>query len=102
MGVPLLLYQKHIGCWQKFVDNLGRKLQNWKFRALNFARIIVLTKEVLQPIPLYHMTIMPLPKTIGSKFRTIWRDFFWKGAAKKKDGCLSAGINLFYLSPKGD
>jgi len=54
-------------------------------RSLNLAGRLVLTKAILQSIPVFMLSSLPPPKGVLQIFRSIQRDFLWgKGEEKKK------------------
>eukprot|EP00253_Pinus_taeda_P017968 PITA_17968 len=61
------------------------KIRKWTIRSLNLVRQLVLTKVVLQSIPIFTLSALPAPKGVLQRLRTIQRDFLWgKGEERKK------------------
>eukprot|EP00253_Pinus_taeda_P024785 PITA_24785 len=65
----------HKSIWELVLNKLQDKVKNWTFRVLNLAGRLVLTKAVLQSIPVFMLSTLPAPKGVLEKFRSIQRDF---------------------------
>ena len=50
---------------------------------MNLAGRLVLTKAVLQSIPVFMLSALPAPKGVLEKIRDIKRDFLWGKEHKK-------------------
>lgn len=94
LGAPLIdkpWQKKH---WEKILANMEKRCQHWTHRALNFAGRLVLTKEVLQAIPHYLLSILLAPKGVLQQMRVIQRSFVWSGNVEKKKWALVAWDKL--------
>eukprot|EP00253_Pinus_taeda_P005630 PITA_05630 len=66
------------------------KVKKWTYRSLNLAGRLVLTKAVLQAIPIFMLSVLPVPKGVLQQFSTIQRDFLWgKEETRKKLALVS-------------
>jgi len=66
------------------------KVRKWTIRSLNLAGRLVLTKVVLQSIPVFMLSALPAPKGVLQQFRNIQRDFLWgKEETRKKWASVS-------------
>lgn len=64
--------------------------KNWTFRALNLAGRLVLTKVVLQSIPIFMLLALSAPKGVLDQIRDIQRGFLWgKDETRKKWALVS-------------
>jgi len=101
LGAPLTTkpWQKHH--WEKILAKMEKKCRHWTHRALNFAGRLVLTKAILQAIPQYLLSILPAPKGILQKIRTIQRSFIWKGNSEKTNGLWWPGTNFVNQKQQG-
>eukprot|EP00253_Pinus_taeda_P004744 PITA_04744 len=71
--------------WEPMINKLHDKARKWTRRSLNLAGRLVLTKAVLQSIPIFMFSAPPPPKGVMQQYRNIQRDFLWgKGKEKKK------------------
>ena len=67
------------------LSKMQDKIRKWTFRSLNLAGRLVLTKPVLQSIPVFMLSALPAPKGVLQQFRNVQRDFLWgKGEEKNK------------------
>lgn len=90
LGVPLK--DKHMlkSIWDPMIIKLQDKLKKWTFKALNLAGRLVLTKAVLQSIPIFMLSALTTPKGVLEKIRNIQRDFLWgKEETRKKWALVS-------------
>eukprot|EP00253_Pinus_taeda_P035429 PITA_35429 len=83
---------KHI--WEPILNKLQEKINNWTYRALNFAGFLVLTKAVLRAIPIFMLAVIPAPWGIKQQIRNIQRNFLWGRGEKKNKWDLVAWDNL--------
>jgi len=66
------------------------KAKKWTIRSLNLASRLVLTKAVLQAIPVFMLSALPAPKGVLQQFKNIQRDFLWgKDETRKKWALVS-------------
>lgn len=67
------------------INKLQDKTRKWNSRSLNLAGRLVLTKAILQSIPIFMFSTLPAPKGVMQQCKNIQRDFVWgKGEEKKK------------------
>lgn len=66
LGAPLMNKP-----WQKILAKMEKRCKHWTHRALNFAGRLVLTKEILQAIPQYLLSIMRAHNGVFQKIRAI-------------------------------
>lgn len=75
----------HKSIWELVLNRLQDKVKNWTFYALNLAGRLVLTKVVLQSIPVFMLSSLLAPKGVLEKIRDIQRSFLWgKEETRKK------------------
>eukprot|EP00253_Pinus_taeda_P017157 PITA_17157 len=85
LGVPLTSKPFHKIIWEPMINKLQDKIRKWTMRSLNLAGRLVLTKVVLQSIPVFMQSTLPAPKGVLQQFITIQRDFILgKGEDRKK------------------
>eukprot|EP00253_Pinus_taeda_P019731 PITA_19731 len=85
LGVPLTDKLLHKDIWEPVLNKLKDKIRKWTNRALNLAGRLILTKAILQSIPIYMLSAIPAPTSVITNIRNIQRDFLWgKGEEKKK------------------
>eukprot|EP00253_Pinus_taeda_P022159 PITA_22159 len=77
LGIPLTARPMHKSIWEMALNKMQDRVNKWTFRALNLAGRLVLTKDVLQSIPIFMLSALPAPKGILEQIRDIQRDFMW-------------------------
>ncbi|GJX28615.1 putative RNA-directed DNA polymerase [Tanacetum coccineum] len=90
LGLPLLssrLFKHHCG---GLIDNVKKRLINWKNKALSFAGRLQLIKSVVSSIQVYWASTFILPKAVNAEIEQLMRGFLWshgelrRGHAKVK------------------
>jgi hypothetical protein len=74
--------------WKWLISKLEKRLSGWSFRWLSRAGRLTLTKEVLEAIPVYWMSLAWIPKGILEKIRKICSRFIWSGSRRKNHSTL--------------
>eukprot|EP00253_Pinus_taeda_P012281 PITA_12281 len=85
LGIPLTDKPLSTGVWEPVINKLQDKVRKWTCRYLNLVGCLMLTKAILQAIPIFIMSSLPTPKGILQQIMNIQMDFLWgKGEEKKK------------------
>eukprot|EP00253_Pinus_taeda_P011540 PITA_11540 len=85
LGVPLTAKSLHKSIWDPMINKMQDKINKWTMRYLNLAGRLVLTKAIIQAIPVFMLSAIPTPKGVLQHFRSIQRGFLWgKGEERKK------------------
>eukprot|EP00253_Pinus_taeda_P027138 PITA_27138 len=85
LGVPLTDKPLSKIVWEPIINRLQDKIQKWTNMSLNLAGRLVLTKAILQTVPIFMFSALPAPKDVMQCIRNIQRDFLWsKGEEKNK------------------
>eukprot|EP00253_Pinus_taeda_P023092 PITA_23092 len=77
LGVPLTHKPLQKDIWDPVLNKLKDKISKWTNIALNLASRLVLTKVVLQSIPIYMLSTIPALVGVTTNIRNIERDFLW-------------------------
>eukprot|EP00253_Pinus_taeda_P035691 PITA_35691 len=77
LGVPLTHKPLQKDIWDPVLNKLKDKISKWTNIALNLASRLVLTKVVLQSIPIYMLSTIPALAGVTTNIRNIERDFLW-------------------------
>ncbi len=72
------------------LNKMQDKVKNWTLRALNLAGRLLLTKAVLQSIPVFMLSSLPAPKGVLEQIRNIQRDFLWGKEETRKKWALDS------------
>eukprot|EP00253_Pinus_taeda_P009447 PITA_09447 len=90
LGIPLIARPMHKSIWESILYKMQDKVKSWTLHALNLANRLVLTKAVLQSIPVFMLLALLAPKGVLEKIRYIQRDFLWgKEETRKKWALVS-------------
>eukprot|EP00253_Pinus_taeda_P028911 PITA_28911 len=85
LGVPLTGKPLNKEILEPITNKLQDKIKKWTIRSLNIAGRLVLTKAILQIVPIFMLSVLLAPKGVMQHIRNIQRDFLWgKGEEKKK------------------
>lgn len=73
------------GVWEPVINKIQDNIRKWTCRYLNLVGCLVLTKVVLQAIPIFMFSALPAPKGVIQQIGNIQRYFLWgKGEEKRK------------------
>lgn len=73
-----------IQSWDPIIEKLSKKLPTWKGKLLSIGGRITLIKSSLSNLPLYFMSLFPVPKGVAKKINKITRLFFVERKHGKK------------------
>eukprot|EP00253_Pinus_taeda_P007691 PITA_07691 len=90
LGVPLTDKPLNKDIWESVINKLKDKISKWTNRALNLVGRLVLTKAILQTIPIYMLSALPAPTGVLQQIRNMQRDFLWQKGEEKKKWALVA------------
>lgn len=91
LGLPLSLRRPTEADLQPLMDRFARMLAGWKPQLLTPSRRLILLISVLMALPIYFMTVIPLPVWAIRLFQRKCRGFIWKGHEDTSSGhCLVA------------
>lgn len=77
LGIPLTDKPLRKDVWECIINKLKDKFIKWTIRSQNLVGRLVLTKVVLQTIPIYMLTALLAPTRVLQQIRNIQRDFLW-------------------------
>jgi len=75
LGVPLTDKPLHKDIWEPVLNKLTNNIHKWTNKALNLGGRLILTKTILQSIPIYMLSAIPAPASVMTNTRNIQRDF---------------------------
>ncbi|GMJ01911.1 hypothetical protein HRI_003860300 [Hibiscus trionum] len=77
LGLPLGQLKNSAVIWNPVLEKVGSKLSGWKSKLLSFGGRLTLIKSVLSTIPVYYMSIFPMPVSISKKLTSMITKFLW-------------------------
>ncbi|KAL4384774.1 hypothetical protein GQ457_15G024410 [Hibiscus cannabinus] len=86
LGLPLGATRNSVQLWSSIVEKFRRKLTGWKSRLLSFGGRITLIKSMLASLPVYFMSLFPMPVAVNSIITSLVVKFLW-GSVDNKTIC---------------
>lgn len=84
LGLPIGGNTSRLALWDPIIDRMRKKLSTWKGSLLSQGGRTTLIKASLSSLPLYFMSIFPMPTGVIEKIKQIQCQFFWSGSLEKK------------------
>ena len=79
LGLPLGAPNRATSMWDGVEERVRRRLALWKRQYISKGGRITLIKSTLASMPIYQMSIFPMPKTVAKRIEKVQRDFLWEG-----------------------
>lgn len=74
----------HLSLWKSIIDRIEKKLASWKGNLLSLGGRTTLIKASLSSLPLYYMSLFPIPMGIAEQLIKMQCQFLWCGSLEKK------------------
>lgn len=71
---------KRVDGWREVVDKFRNKLRRWNVMSISMGGRATLIQSSLSSIPLYWLSLLPLPKSVEKEMRSIMCNFLWGGS----------------------
>lgn len=84
LGLPLGGNISRLNVWEPMIERMRRKLASWKGRLLSIGGRLTLIKSAISNLPIYFMSLYPMPQGIIDKITSIQRRFLWSGDMDKR------------------
>ncbi|KAE8665942.1 hypothetical protein F3Y22_tig00112523pilonHSYRG00172 [Hibiscus syriacus] len=69
--------------WKPILDKVSMRLQSWKGKLLSLGGRLTLIKTVLANLPVYLMSIFPMPKAIADQINSRIVNFIWNSNSER-------------------
>lgn len=99
LGLPMGGNSSNISLWSPIISRIEKKLATWKGSLLSLAGRLTLIKASISSLPMYFMSLFPVPKGVIDKINKLQRQFLWCGGEKSSYMALAAW-NLLELPKK--
>lgn len=84
LGLPIGGSISRLKLWEPLIERMHTKLATWKGKLLSIGGRLTLIKASLSNLPMYYMSLFPVPVGVVEKIRNIQRRFLWSGETEKK------------------
>lgn len=78
-GLPLAKEMVKSEVWNKHVEKIRGKIQNWGMMWLNLAERTIMIKALFLALPIYQYAIIMAPASAHKHMELIIRSFLWQG-----------------------
>lgn len=83
LGLPIGGNYSRLEIWDRIIKRVSKKLAMLKGKMLSIGGRLTLIKASITSLPLYFMSIFPIPKGIVEKIYKLQLQFLWGGRPKK-------------------
>jgi hypothetical protein len=79
LGLPLGASYKSTSIWNGVIEKIERRLAGWKRMYLSKGAQLTLINSTLSNIPIYYLSLFPIPVKVANRLDKIQKDFLWGG-----------------------
>jgi hypothetical protein len=101
LGIPVGANPRRRATWKPIVENMEKRLTNWRSRHLSYGGRITLINSVLSSLPLYFFSFFKAPRCILLSLVRIQRNFLWGGGVEAKKLCWVKWDHICLPKAKG-
>ena len=88
LGLPLGAPNKAPSVWDGVEEKVRRRLVWWKRQYISKGGRITLIRSTLASMPIYHMSLFRMPKSVARRLDKVQRDFLWGGGSVERKAHL--------------
>ncbi|RVW98823.1 LINE-1 reverse transcriptase-like [Vitis vinifera] len=88
LGLPLGAPNKAPSVWDGVEEKVRRRLAWWKRQYISKGGRITLIRSTLASMPIYHMSLFRMPKSVARRLDKVQRDFLWGGGSVERKAHL--------------
>ncbi|RVX20331.1 putative ribonuclease H protein [Vitis vinifera] len=86
--IPVGAPNKASSVWDGVEEKVRRRLARWKRQYISKGGRITLIRSVLASMPIYHMSLFRMPKSVARRLDKVQRDFLWGGGSEERKAHL--------------
>jgi hypothetical protein len=79
LGLPLGASYKVVSIWNGVIKKIEWRLAGWKRMYLSKGDRLALLKSTLSNLPMYYLSLFPIPMGVANHLDKLQRDFLWGG-----------------------
>ena len=79
LGLPLGASHKEETIWNPVLEKMEWRLSGWKRLYLSKGGKVTLIKSTLSNLPIYFLSLLPIPVKVANRMEKLQRDFLWSG-----------------------
>jgi len=87
LGLPIGGNLGRATMWNPILRNISCRLASWKGRFLSIGGRLCVIKSMLSNLPIYYLSMFPMPATVASKIDQKLRSFLWSGNEERHKIC---------------
>lgn len=77
LGLPIGGNTSRIKSWEPIITKMSKKLASWKGKLLSIGGRLTLIKASLSSLPIYYMSLFPIPRGVIAQITCLQRNFLW-------------------------
>ena len=101
LGCPLFVGRPRNAYFSNLINKVISRITGWQTKQLSFGGKAVLSKHVLQALPIHLLTAVTPPNTIIKQIQMLIADFFWGWQNNRRKYHWSSWKNLSYPYEEG-
>ncbi|XP_026420298.1 uncharacterized protein LOC113316301 [Papaver somniferum] len=84
LGLPVGATSRSCSIWDVVIEKFQKKLAPWKRGFFTKAGTMLLIKTTLSSLPIYFMSLFPMPVQVEKKINQIMRNLLWGSTSEKR------------------
>ncbi|XP_026428327.1 uncharacterized protein LOC113324223 [Papaver somniferum] len=94
LGLPIGATARCTSVWDEVIKRMEVKLATWKKRFLSKAGRLVLIRSCLLSLPVYFLSLIPMPVSVEKKLNKLMRNFLWDSTEERIRMCWVSWLKI--------